>query len=309
MHKFYFNECLLPGYSERDFIQHLATTIIEFNTLAKKNLDVDKAIITEKLPEETTIHGVNLKKAILALPDRETKRLAFNYFIKSPIAEHLPVDNDLEILENEYRFCELDAINLAIIKQHNGFLFTLPVADDLKKDQLAIVGKGDSSFVIDNLYGNPSNTLVIEKCIEKLNLESLSNYDQLKALLGDCVLSPLFEKLFFRATDEVQRSIIDYFQDAKKRNLPTPFYPDTKIIGDVTPSNRRGNTSQEKEVRVYELRVYTPVALRVYFYESDKKVYIAKIGYKADYKEENQAQNRDIKQAYNQLKAMVLMDK
>jgi len=75
-----------------------------------------------------------------------------------------------------------------------------------------------------------------------------------------------------------------------------PFYPDTHIIKDVTPEKSRCN--------VYELRVYTPTALRVYFNESHGKVYMASIE-----KKSNPNQTKDIQKAHNLLNKLILTNK
>ena len=55
------------------------------------------------------------------------------------------------------------------------------------------------------------------------------------------------------------------FVKAKNRGFKSPFYPDTKIIKDVTPAKFK--------CRIMELRVYTPIALRVYFCEKKDSVF------------------------------------
>lgn len=97
--------------------------------------------------------------------------------------------------------------------------------------------------------------------------------DKLRSVLENCEISPQFLRSWDDATSEVQQSIIDQFQKAKDRNLFTPFYPDTKIVKDVTP--------QRGKAKVMELRVYTPVAVRVYFNETDGMTKIASLGGKS----------------------------
>ena len=86
-----------------------------------------------------------------------------------------------------------------------------------------------------------------------------------------------------------------------QRNLTTYFLTQyTKIINDVTPDN---NT---KKARVYELRVYQPKAIRVYFFEYEGIVYLAKLEYKSSYKEEDStSQTKDIKRALTTIDNMI----
>lgn len=110
--------------------------------------------------------------------------------------------------------------------------------------------------------------------------------------LETSVLSQRFEKDFHSLDIAVQESIINYFDKARKRGLATPFYPDTKIIKDVTPD--------KSKVKVMELRVYQPVALRVYFSEYNGKVLVGNIEQKS-----NPNQSDDIKAAHKILEKLI----
>jgi putative component of toxin-antitoxin plasmid stabilization module len=110
-----------------------------------------------------------------------------------------------------------------------------------------------------------------------------SNFEQLTAFLGNSVITKNFEKSYASLSSDAQESIKDEFEKASNRNLAKRFYPDTKIIKDVSVS---------KKCTVYELRVYQPVALRVYFNEIGDTVYLASIEQKS-----NPNQNEDIKKA------------
>lgn len=119
-----------------------------------------------------------------------------------------------------------------------------------------------------------------------------SNFEKLKTILGDCTFHADFEKDFENLAKDVQNSIIEGFLKAKNRNLLSPFYPDTKIIKDVTPSN--------SQYKVLELRIYAPVAIRVYFNESNAKVSVASIEQKS-----NPNQSDDIQKAAKILKNII----
>jgi putative component of toxin-antitoxin plasmid stabilization module len=110
-----------------------------------------------------------------------------------------------------------------------------------------------------------------------------TNFEQLTAFLGNSVSTKNFERSYYSLSSEAQKSIEEEFEKAANRNLATRFYPDTKIVKDVSVS---------KKCTVYELRVYQPVALRVYFNEIGKTVYLASIEQKS-----NPDQNEDIKKA------------
>lgn len=110
-----------------------------------------------------------------------------------------------------------------------------------------------------------------------------TNFEQLTAFLGNSVITKNFEKNYSSLSPDAQESIKDEFEKAANRNLATRFYPDTKIVKDVSVS---------KKCTVYELRVYQPVALRVYFNEIGDTIYLASIEQKS-----NPDQNEDIKKA------------
>lgn len=110
-----------------------------------------------------------------------------------------------------------------------------------------------------------------------------TNFEQLTTFLVNSVITKNFEKNYTSLSTDAQKSIQEEFEKAENRNLATRFYPDTKIVKDVSIS---------KKCTVFELRVYQPVALRVYFNEIGDKVYLASIEQKS-----NPDQNEDIKKA------------
>lgn len=119
----------------------------------------------------------------------------------------------------------------------------------------------------------------------------LSNVEKLKITIPNYNFSSSFEKEFTSLNDDVQISIINEFIKAKERNLATPFSPDTKIVKDVTQSNFN--------YKIMELRVYTPVAIRVYFNELNGLVNLISIEQKS-----NPNQSDDIKDAHKRYKTM-----
>lgn len=110
-----------------------------------------------------------------------------------------------------------------------------------------------------------------------------TNLEHLTTFIGNVIFTKNFEKSYASLSSDAQESIKDEFEKAAKRNLATRFYPDTKIVKDVSVS---------KKCTVYELRVYQPVALRVYFNEIGDTVYLASIEQKS-----NPDQNEDIRKA------------
>lgn len=303
MHKFYFNECIPPSdISINDCAKALIETIKEYEALVKKNIGVDRGIILTNITDEIIICQHNLKSIISSIPDKDraVRTLAFSYFTKFPISDYLKsTDFDDKIVEEEYQFETEDATNLAIAKFNNCFLFSLAVTSLLEKNDLQLIGNTEL-LTINNLFGKPSNTTYIESLINEINEEGLGLFERLKATLTNSIYTSTFEKAFKSESSDVQKSIIEMFAHARGRGLATPYYPDTKIIKDVTPDNNN------KKARVYELRVYQPKALRVYFFEFENTVFISKLEYKASYKEEgSSAQAKDITRELTKIDNMI----
>ena len=301
MHQFYFNDCLPPCSNQHDFISCLSETLIEFNKLTDKDLGIEKAIVTEKLPSKLLLgNAYTLEDALKEITDRNLKRLAFTYFNKYPVDFYFQLEDEAieRVFDKNYSLTinnyAHNALNVAMVAEKGGFLFTVGLHTDLKRDSFELVAQVDgSNLMIDNLYGFAANTTVIEAKIESLNAVNLSNIERLKRVLGNFIFSTNFEKDFLKLSLAEQNSIIEDFEKAKRRGLLSPFYPDTKIIKDVTPNNPKCN--------VYELRVYRPTALRVYFNEFNDKVFVANIGFKGD-----TDQNDDIKKAHSTLHKLIL---
>lgn len=302
MHKFYFNDCLPSCNNQHEFINCLEKTLIEFNQLTKEDLNIEKAIVTEKLPSTLSLGNTyTLEDTISKIQDGSLKRLAFSYFQKYPIDAYFSLEDTVveRLLTRDYclpinKYNHV-ALNLAMVREKSGFIFTVALHDDLKKHSFCLKPQIEApDLAVDNLFGDADNTQIIRAKITDLNAVNLSNEEKLKSVLGDYVFSPNFEKEFSRLNDEEQISIIGDFEKAKNRGLLSPFYPDTKIIKDVTPDNKA-------KCNVYELRVYRPTALRVYFNESNDKVYVSNIGIKS-----STDQNADIKKAHSTLNKLIL---
>lgn len=305
MHRFYFNDCLPVCSNQHEFISCLEKTLIEFNKLASEDINIEKAIITEKLPSAMLLgNRYSLEDSINKISDTSLKRLAFYYFQKYPIDAYFSLEDDVidRLLTLNYGVNinkrSFIAINLAMVHQNNGFVFTTALHDDLKQHLLCLkphlsLKVEEPNLEIHNLFGEEGNTRIIREKIVSLNNLNLSNIENLKQVLGDFIFSSKFERDFSGLSDAEQTSIIDDFKKAKERKLLSPFYPDTKIIKDVTPDKPKCN--------VYELRVYTPTALRVYFNEYNGKVFVASIGFKGSTK-----QSEDIKKAHTTLNKIIL---
>ena len=108
-----------------------------------------------------------------------------------------------------------------------------------------------------------------------------SKFEKLKNKLINAVSTSKFIKSFNELDYSVQDSIISKFDDAIKQNCI--INPEGNIVKDV---------SNSKSCKVLELRVFSPVALRVYFNYKNDIFYLASIEQKS-----NPNQSQDINNA------------
>ncbi len=269
---FYSNDCLPRNTDSHLLVTCLQTTLNEYNEVKKDFPNEVDGVITEKEPHNTILNeaGYTLGQCINDL-EPKSRRLAYSIFNKYPIENIFSIVDDLKLLEEDYSLTigadKLSAINLVIANENEGVLFTLSVHNNLKQNQLVISGTTESIQII-NLFGHTPNTDFIKNEIGTNVQSKLGNFERLLAIIGNNDHSDRFKKGFNNATKTVQESIIEHFKVAKDRKGATDFYADDELIKDVTPE-------KELKIKVYELRIFSPVGYRVYFYETEKKVYLA----------------------------------
>ncbi len=303
MYTFFFNSELLPHCKNLTLFNiYFSQVLIAYNRLIdNEKLNIEKGIITEKMPTELSLGEFSLAEAIDSLKEPTLRRIAYAYFIKHPIENFCSIQE--ELLEQNYYFF-LDAeksikvLYLAQIAHQKGLLFTVAISDFLKRNQLKLVNENHSLF-INNFYCEEKNSE--SKCnidfIEAyLQNELFSNSNLLEKIkiLINAQFSSKFEKEFESLSDDEKKSIFTLFERAKAIGLLSSVKYDDKIIKDVTPSNTKDG------IKVYELRVYAPIALRVYFSVNSEKIFIASLE-----KKSNPNQNKDIKDAADILVKMI----
>jgi hypothetical protein len=286
MYKFYFNDCLPRNKSRHEIIEGFEKVLPEYKMIRSKYINDVDGVVTMKMPDATILNsdGFTLKHCIEDLPNRDLKRYAFAVFTKYPVEEHFHSRDEDKLLENECRLTigsiEYDALNVKIVQENEGFLFSLPLHDDLKRNDLPIRSGDGNVYFIHNLFGESANTVYIDRIIQELLVAKSDNFGKLLYEVGQCFYTKQFEDAFKKLSGQVQESIIACFNASKKRNGPTPFYADGKLIKDVTPS-------KEQDIKIYELRVHSPVAYRVYFYETGNSVYLGLLEKKPAKKEQS----------------------
>lgn len=280
MYSFYFNDCLPLDKTDHEIIACFIETLPEYRTIRNKYMSDVDGIVTCKLPDQIILNnnGFTLKNCIEAIPaeNKDLKRYAYAVFSKYPVQGHFSVENEDDLIEKDYAVTvnnsDYNALNLKIVQENEGALFTLGLHTDLEKDTLTIKSNDNNSFTVLNLFGEENNTTYIDKEIQKRLLAKADNFGKLISVVGECIYNDRFRINFESLPQTVQDSIIARFTTARNRGGITPFYAEEKgyIIRDVTPD-------KEKKIKVFELKIYEPVAFRVYFYETPDEVYLGSI--------------------------------
>lgn len=163
-----------------------------------------------------------------------------------------------------------------------GFLFTVPVFDEFKSDFL-IFYRSDigSSNKVDSFYGE--NSYYALQVLEERRIASLSFLEFLKEQIN-AVWDKNFESAYNKLTLEQQKAIVDAFSEAKNSSFKAQ-----KKGGPV-----KDVTTDKGKHKLYELKVFSPTAIRVYFALIDTEVKILSLGFKSK-------QSDDIKNAQSKL--------
>ncbi|OUD13933.1 hypothetical protein [Thioflexithrix psekupsensis] len=250
------------------------------------------------MPEQLSLGKFSLAEAIDKLENKDLKRLAYAYFIKYPIEKFCLIDEE-KLLEQDYFFLaetgEKKVLYLLQIARQNGLLLSVALSDDLKINQLELVNRDRSEkLFINNLFCAEKesefkcNVSFIEDYIQNQTFCNANFLSKIELLLN-AKFSSKFEKAFSLLSNDEKESIFNLFERAKCEGFL--LYPNKQMVKDVSP---------DEKTKVYELRVYTPVALRVYFYATAEKVFIASLE-----KKSNPNQSEDIKNAAKLLAKMV----
>jgi hypothetical protein len=301
MFQFCFNDSIPKNGTNDGLVKHLSVTLTHYDSIKQKFPTTVDGIITDRLPEKVILNAANftLGNCIQYL-DRELKKIAYSNFGKYPVDDFYNQFDIDSLLANEYTITvnkvEHDATNAKIVQDNGGMLFTLPVHDELKKNILVIYDKAKQTCEAINQYGADSNTTFITDYIQADIVKRADGFGKLLALVGDCKYDARFKTDFDNLTSATQKKLLNHVQQAIERNATTRFYPDDVKIKDVTPEKERG-------IKVFELRVFEPVAIRMYFYEAPKKVYFGSINGKPKKK----VQDNDILNAASVIKELIVL--
>jgi len=302
MHIFCFNDCIPSSGQERELVSCLENTIREYDKIRKQFPKDILGVVTSNEPSNVILNDNNctLADCVLKL-EHSIRRIGFTIFKNYPIEVYYEnIDEDI-LIKNDYIIkinnIQHNAINAKIVSQKNGILFSLALHSDIKKNCLDIFDKQNNISVVNNLYGELSNTEFISRHINQEIIDKLGNYEKLLFLLNKSLVSERFKKGFEAASAIVQQSIINHFQIAINRNGVTRFYSDGNLIKDVTPE-------KETKIKVFELRIFDPIAYRIYFFEKGEKIYLAL----AEQKPSPKVQDNHIKSACSTIHQLILLE-
>jgi hypothetical protein len=302
MFQFCFNDSIPKDGTNDGLVKHLSATLTHYDSIKKKFPTTVDGIVTDRMPEKVILNAANftLGNCIKYL-DRELRKIAYSNFGKFPVDDFYNQFDIDGLLANEYTTTvnkvEHDATNAKIVQDNGGMLFTLPVHDELKRNTLVISDKAKQTCEAINQYGADANTTFISDFIQADIIKRAGGFDKLLALVGDCAYDARFKSDFNNLTSATQKKLLSHVQQAIERKATTRFYPDDDKIKDVTPD-------KEKAVKVFELRVFEPVAVRIYLYETPKKIYFGSINGKPKKK----VQDNDILNAASVIKELIILN-
>ncbi len=226
MFQFCFNDCIIPlNGGEHALVECLRNTLKEYVDIKIKFPDDIDGIITEKDPSKLYLNVASkttLEKCIEGL-DRSYKTIAYRNFCKYPVSDNFLLQDVDDLVEGDYYVAlnkiKCDGLNVKIVFDNNGILFSLPIHGDIKKDSLNVTNLAEDIFSVNNLYGVKVNTDYISGIIASSINAKLGKYEKLLALIENSIVSEKFEKGFKKAPGVVQDSIIQHFEFAINRKV------------------------------------------------------------------------------------------
>jgi len=307
MRLFFFNE-IIPDSSIQDCISAIERTVKEYRDLKEQFPNLIDGIVLSSFSKNIILsEDVNLFQCLEAIPNKELKGYSFSLFQKFPIDDYTDIDTVLAEDIN-YDFLigieKKDALNIKLIANENGVLFSLNLHDDLAKNNLLINSSDGSDFSISNLYGHKDNTSNFEVILKKEIYSKLDNFSKLTKLFNSQQidgLSPIFSQKFKtkfkKESKEIQDAIIDGFIHILKCKADNTKISET-ILKDVTPK-------KEIKISVYELKIRKPIPKRIYFTEIDSKFYIVSLEKKPLKDKLSTEQSNHIKNALSLIKQLI----
>lgn len=281
----------------QDCIEALNRSLESYKTfLAAINTEIE-GIFTCDMPSNIKIRkdgGEITLAEIIAGLSREARTYAYSLFTRYPLDNQFEYPDELqdELITEKFVLNiegqDFDAFNLRVYYHFEGVLLSLGLCPELCISPLVFTRENENTtFELPNLFGTDENATAVAEEINERYLQEADAFTRFLNEIGDHKIEKRVETQFKGYAKVVQDVIIAHFKKAKDRGLQTPFIADGDLVKDVSDGKLR-------DFQVSELRIFNPIALRIYFSEYQGKVYVASICKKPP----QRVQNRDIKSAH-----------
>lgn len=295
----YFNECLPRNQVVEQYAMALQDTALAYASLKKQHINLEGIVFpVEWNSMLMNDEGVSLRDCLMKIQNPSVRNLVYSWLKNYPVRGYLDETiNEDDLIEQSYTLSvagtEYPATNLAIAHYNGIFLFTLGIHEDLRKNELALVGSSDKSLSVCNLYSQQTeNVVFVEQFITDAENSALSITEQIDKLLGGRVKrTKVYCQTFSKLGEANQQAILDRLRRAQELNLL-----DFKVDDDIFRHTSGFDKKEKYYGSVYELRIRDPKEIRIYFQYVDSIYYVLSMGGKGN------DQNTDIAQAFERIK-------
>lgn len=295
----YFNECLPRNQVVEQYASALQDTALAYASLKKRHNSLEGIVSTVEwnsmlMNDEDITLGDCIKK----IQNQSVRNLVCSWLKNYPVRDYIDETiNEDDLIEQSYTLSiggtDYPATNLAIARYNGIFLFTLGIHEDLRKNELTLIGSGDKSLSVCNLYSQqPENVAYVEQLIIDAENSTLSITEQIDKLFGGRVKrTNAYCQAFSKLGEANQQAILARLKRAKELNLL-----DFKVDDDIFRHTSGFDKKEKYYGPVFELRIREPKEIRIYFQYVDNMYYVLSMGGKGT------DQNADIAQAFDRIK-------
>ncbi len=295
----YFNECLPHNQVVEQYASALQDTALAYALLKKRHNSLEGIVSTAEWNSMLmSDEDISLGDCIKKIQNQSVRNLVCSWFKNYPVRDYLDETiNEDDLIEQSYSLSiegtDYPATNLALAHYNGIFLFTLGIHEDLRKNELTLVGSGDKSLSVCNLYSQqPENVAFVEQFIIDAENSTLSITEQIDKLLdGRVKRTNAYCQAFSKLGEANQQAILARLKRSKELNLL-----DFKVDDDIFRHTSGFNKKEKYYGPVYELRIREPKEIRIYFQYVDNMYYVLSMGGKGT------DQNADIAQAFDRIK-------
>ena len=295
----YFNECLPRNQVVEQYASALQDTALAYASLKKLHNSLEGIVSTVEWNSMLmNDEGISLGDCIKKIQNQSVRNLVCSWLKNYPVREYLDETiNEDDLIDQSYTLSiggtDYPATNLAIARYNGIFLFTLGIHEDLRRNELTLIGSGDKSLIVCNLYSQqPENVAYVEQLIIDAENSTLSITEQIDKLFGGRVKrTNAYCQAFSKLGEANQQAILARLNRAKELNLL-----DFKVDDDIFRHTSGFDKKEKYYGPVYELRIREPKEIRIYFQYVDNMYYVLSMGSKGT------DQNADIAQAFERIK-------